>query len=91
MIASLPSGLAARVDHVGVRGIDQVTLTMRSGATVLWGSDAQSALKAEVLVRLLAQPGAHLRRQRPRPARHQLTGQACFREEYAGTRRVCAD
>lgn len=57
VIASLPSGLAARVDHVGVRGIDQVTLTMRSGATVLWGSDAQSALKAEVLVRLLAQPG----------------------------------
>ena len=56
MIASLPSGLAARVDHVGVRGIDQVTLTMRSGATVLWGSDAQSALKAEVLVKLLAHP-----------------------------------
>jgi cell division protein FtsQ len=29
---------------------------MRSGATVLWGSDQQSSLKAEVLVRLLAQP-----------------------------------
>ena len=54
VIGSLPSGLAARVDHVGVRGIDQVTLTMRSGATVLWGSDAQSVLKAEVLVKLLA-------------------------------------
>jgi cell division protein FtsQ len=56
VIASLPSGLAARVDHVGVRGVDQVTLTMRSGATVMWGSDAQSALKAEVLVELLAHP-----------------------------------
>jgi cell division protein FtsQ len=56
VIAALPSGLAARVDHVGVRGIDQVTLTMRSGATVIWGSDAQSALKAEVLVKLLAHP-----------------------------------
>lgn len=56
VIAALPSGLAARVDHVGVRGVDQVTLTMRSGATVIWGSDAQSALKAEVLVRLLAHP-----------------------------------
>jgi cell division protein FtsQ len=56
VIAALPSGLAARVDHVGVRGIDQVTLTMRSGATVMWGSDAQSSLKAEVLVRLLAHP-----------------------------------
>lgn len=56
VVAALPSGLAARVDHVGVRGVDEVTLTMRSGATVLWGSDAQSALKAQVLVRLLARP-----------------------------------
>jgi len=56
VIASLPSGLAARVDHVGVRGIDRVTLTMHSGATVIWGSDAQSTLKAEVLVKLLAHP-----------------------------------
>jgi len=56
VIASLPSGLAARVDHVGVRGVDRVTLSMRGGATVIWGSDAQSALKAEVLVTLLAHP-----------------------------------
>jgi cell division protein FtsQ len=56
VIAALPSGLAARVDHVGVAGIDRVTLTMRSGATVIWGSDAQSTLKAEVLVRLLSHP-----------------------------------
>jgi cell division protein FtsQ len=56
VIAAMPAGLAARVDHVGVRGVDQVTLTMRSGATVLWGSDAQSALKARVLVRLLTRP-----------------------------------
>jgi cell division protein FtsQ len=56
VIGSLPSGVAARVDHVGVRGIDQVTLTMRSGATVIWGSDAQSVLKAEVLVKLLTHP-----------------------------------
>jgi cell division protein FtsQ len=56
VIASLPQGLAARVDHVGVRGVDQVMLTLRGGATVLWGSDAQSALKAEVLAKLLAHP-----------------------------------
>lgn len=56
VIASLPSSLAARVDHVGVRGLDRVTLTMRGGATVIWGSDAQSALKSEVLVQLLARP-----------------------------------
>lgn len=56
VIDSLPSGLAARVDHVGVRGIDQVTLTLRSGATVIWGSDAQSSIKSEVLERLLTHP-----------------------------------
>jgi cell division protein FtsQ len=56
VIAALPSGLAARVDHAGVRSLDQVTLTMRGGAVVLWGSDAESALKAQVLVRLLAHP-----------------------------------
>jgi cell division protein FtsQ len=56
VIASLPHTLAARVDHVQVRGIDQISLAMRSGATVIWGSDAQSALKAEVLARLLPHP-----------------------------------
>jgi cell division protein FtsQ len=59
VIASLPSGLAARVDHVGVRGLDQVSLVMRGGARVIWGSDAQSGVKAEVLIKLLARP-AHL-------------------------------
>jgi cell division protein FtsQ len=58
VLDSLPAGLAARVDHVGVRGIDQVTLSMRSGATVIWGSDAQSRLKAEVLQHLLARPAS---------------------------------
>jgi cell division protein FtsQ len=57
VIAALPSGLAARVDHVAVGGVDQVSLVMRGGAVVIWGSDAQSELKAQVLVRLLAQPG----------------------------------
>jgi cell division protein FtsQ len=56
VIASLPHDLAARVDHVQVQGIDQISLAMRSGATVIWGSDSQSALKAEVLVHLLARP-----------------------------------
>ena len=57
VIAALPSGLAARVDHVAVAGVDQVSLVMRGGAVVIWGSDAQSALKAQVLVQLLSQPG----------------------------------
>jgi cell division protein FtsQ len=56
VIASLPHDLAARVDHVQVRGMDQISLAMRNGAMVVWGSDAQSAIKAEVLARLLAHP-----------------------------------
>ena len=51
---------SARVQDVQlapIAGVDQVSLAMRGGADVIWGSDAQSALKAEVLVRLLAQPG----------------------------------
>lgn len=58
VIASLPRGLAARVEHVGVRGVDHVTLAMRGGATVIWGSDAQSAVKAEVLEQLLNHPAS---------------------------------
>lgn len=56
VIAALPSGLAARVDHIEVRSVDQISLAMRGGAIVIWGSDAQSALKAEVLARLLPHP-----------------------------------
>jgi cell division protein FtsQ len=58
VIASLPQGLASRVDHVQVAGIDRVSLVMAHGATVIWGSDAQSALKAQVLTRLLPHPAA---------------------------------
>jgi cell division protein FtsQ len=56
VIAALPAGLASRVDHVAVAGVDQVSLVMRGGALVTWGSDAQSDLKAQVLVRLLTRP-----------------------------------
>jgi cell division protein FtsQ len=56
VISALPPDLAPRVDHVVVRGLDQVSLAMRGGATVVWGSDAQSALKAEVLAKLLPHP-----------------------------------
>ena len=57
VIGALPPGLAGRVGHVAVAGVDRVSLVMRGGALVIWGSDAQSDLKAQVLVRLLAQPG----------------------------------
>ena len=71
VIAALPSGLAGRVDHVAVAGVDQVSLVMRGGALVIWGSDAQSDAQGPGAAAAPLPAGPHLRRQRPRPARHQ--------------------
>ena len=54
MVAALPQGLASRVDHVEVVTVDQITLVMRDQREVLWGSAEESALKAEVVDKLLA-------------------------------------
>lgn len=54
VVAVLPSDLATRVDHVEVQTIDQITLVLRDGRQVLWGSAEQSELKARVLPELLA-------------------------------------
>ena len=56
VIAALPPGLAARVDHVQVGGVDRISLVLAHGAVVVWGSDGQSALKADVLAQLIHQP-----------------------------------
>jgi cell division protein FtsQ len=56
VISALPSALAARVDHVEVRGVDQISLALRGGASVIWGSDDQSSVKAAVLAKLLPHP-----------------------------------
>jgi cell division protein FtsQ len=56
VVAALPADLAARVDHVSVQTVDQISLVLRSRATVLWGSAEQSGQKAEVLTALLQHP-----------------------------------
>ncbi len=59
IVASLPASLAARVDHLDVRTVDEITLELRDGATVIWGSADDSANKVRVLGPLLAaQPRA---------------------------------
>lgn len=55
VVAALPSELAARVDHVEVLTVDQITLELAEGRTVRWGSSAQSEEKAAVLEALLRQ------------------------------------
>lgn len=53
VVSALPDDLVARVDHVEVQTIDQITLVLRDGREVRWGSAAESSLKATVLAELL--------------------------------------
>lgn len=55
VIAALPSALSARVDHVVVVSVDQISLVLRDGRIVVWGSAEQSEEKARVLEALLEQ------------------------------------
>lgn len=57
VVSAMPRELARRVDHVEVRTVDEITLVLRDGRTVLWGSAEQSELKARVLGALLSQRG----------------------------------
>lgn len=57
VLGALSPGLLGRIDHLDVASIDQITLTLKDKRTVTWGSAADSARKAEVLVALLRHPG----------------------------------
>ena len=57
VVSALPKELAAMVDHVEVLTVDQITLVLKDQRVVLWGSADDSALKADVLLKLLRQPG----------------------------------
>ena len=52
---SLPSSIAAKVDYVEVRTVDTISLRLRSGKPVRWGTADDSAAKARVLAVLLEQ------------------------------------
>ena len=57
--SALPTELSRRVDHVEVATVDSISLSLRDGQTVVWGSAANSATKAEVLLALMKKsPGA---------------------------------
>jgi len=53
VVAALPSDLAAQVDHVEVRTVDEISLVLRDERTVEWGSAEESDVKAEVLAEML--------------------------------------
>lgn len=54
VVSSLPGDLAAKVDHVTVETVDEISLELHDGREVEWGSAEQSEQKAEVLNDLLA-------------------------------------
>lgn len=53
VVAAMPAGLAAKVDHVEVLSVDEVSLALGSGQTVRWGSASDSDIKARVLAALM--------------------------------------
>lgn len=58
VVSALPEDLAAKVDHVEVATVDQISLVLRDGRVVVWGSAEESDVKAEVLAGLLATPAS---------------------------------
>lgn len=58
VVSALPADLTRKIDHVEVVTVDQMSLALRDGRTVVWGSAEESEAKAEVLTALLEQPGS---------------------------------
>jgi cell division protein FtsQ len=54
VISALPQALSLLVDHVQVTTVDQISLVLKDGRTVVWGSAEESDTKADVLGTLLA-------------------------------------
>lgn len=54
VVVAMPAALAKRVDHLEAQSIDQISLVLRDGTKVTWGSADGSADKAKVLVAMLA-------------------------------------
>lgn len=55
VVDALPGNLAAKVDHVSVETVDSISLAMRNGRSIFWGSAAESDEKAAVIRVLLKQ------------------------------------
>ncbi|CAN5121464.1 MAG: cell division protein FtsQ/DivIB [Nocardioides sp.] len=55
--AALPDRIRTLVDHLEVVTADKITLDLKDGRLVVWGSSQDSALKADVLAVMLDKPG----------------------------------
>ncbi len=54
VLSALPPDVSKRVSYVSVETIDRISLVLRDGRVVLWGSAEESVDKARVLEKLLA-------------------------------------
>lgn len=54
VISALPQELSLLVDHVQVTTVDQISLVLKDGRTVVWGSADESDTKADVVALLLS-------------------------------------
>lgn len=57
VVDAMPTEVAALVQHLEVATVDAISLVLRDGRRVLWGSAALSEQKAAILPALLEQPG----------------------------------
>lgn len=57
VVASLPHTVARKVEHVELHTVDQISLRLRDGRTIVWGSAENSQDKATVIAHLLKQKG----------------------------------
>jgi cell division protein FtsQ len=55
VVGVLPADIVAKIDFVDVKTVDQISLQLRDGRTVVWGSADESEQKARVLDVLLRQ------------------------------------
>ena len=61
VVASLAPAIARRVQTTDVASVDQVTLVLRNGRKIVWGSAEQSTLKAQVVEAMLGSVAASVR------------------------------
>lgn len=54
VLVALPESVSRKVNYVSVESIDRISLVLRDGRVVVWGSSEASADKARVLDKLLA-------------------------------------
>ncbi len=68
VLAALPQGVLAKLQHASAASPDAVELTLNDGKTIIWGNATEKELKAKVLEALLNAPAPTVAAGKPAPA-----------------------